>query len=57
MLCDPSDSDLDPHGNLAKVDKEDVAAYYITTEIEASGRQDLLNGKFFQKLKPPRIIE
>lgn len=24
----PSDSDLEPHGNLAKVDNEDVASYY-----------------------------
>lgn len=27
-LSDPSASDFDPQGNLAKVDKEDVATYY-----------------------------
>ena len=28
-LYKPSHKDLDPHGSLAKVDKEDVATYYL----------------------------
>ena len=29
----PSDSDLEPHGNLAIVDNEDVASYYIWKKL------------------------
>lgn len=33
-LFKPSDSDLDPHGNLAKVDNEDVASYHKEKSTE-----------------------
>lgn len=36
-VSEPSDNDLDPHGNLAKVDREDVATYYLATKKEEWG--------------------
>lgn len=36
-VSEPSDNDLDPHGNLAKVDKEDVTTYYLATKTEEWG--------------------
>lgn len=33
-LCELSDSDLDPHGNLDKVDKEEVATCHWKEEYK-----------------------
>lgn len=36
-ISEPSDSDFDPHGDLAKVDKVDVATYYLAKITEKWG--------------------
>ena len=35
LLSEVSASDLDPHGSLAKVDKEDVTTYYQATDVNS----------------------
>lgn len=46
----PSDSDRDPHGNLAKVDKEDVATCHLVTKQR---NDKSLEDKVVQKLNGP----